>query len=171
MSGPRLPLRVSLRRAVPDDLAAIEQVQRAAYARNRDILGVAPLPLLADYRDILQSHGVWLAEATCEAQEDSGASLAGVLVTVPENGALLIWSIATAPHAQGKGVAGQLLQFAQSMAEQGGLRRLTLYTGEKLVQNIAWYARHGFVVVRRETLADRVIVHMEKALAGDSTPE
>lgn len=166
MSGPRLPQRVSLRRAVPDDLAAIEQVQRAAYARNRDILGVEPLPLLADYRDILQSHGVWLAEETFGAQEGSGASLAGVLVTVPENGALLIWSIATAPRAQGKGVARQLLQFAQSMAEQGGLNRLTLYTGEKLVQNIAWYARHGFVVVRREALADRVIVHMEKALAG-----
>ncbi len=48
------------RRAGPGDVAAIEALQRAAYARNRVLLGVEPLPLRADYRDIVARMEVWL---------------------------------------------------------------------------------------------------------------
>jgi hypothetical protein len=36
-------------------LEAVVALQRAAYARNRSLLGVEPLPLLADYASILRS--------------------------------------------------------------------------------------------------------------------
>jgi hypothetical protein len=42
-----------LRRGTTGDFDAIVTLQRAAYARNRDLLGVEPLPLLADYQAIL----------------------------------------------------------------------------------------------------------------------
>ena len=151
---------LAMRQAGPGDLAAIEAMQHAAYAPNRVLLGVEPLPLQADYRAVLRDYDVWLAEAAA----GTGLSLAGVLVLRAESGALLIWSIATAPEAQGRGVANRLLQRAETSARALGLASMTLYTGEKLVQNIAWYARHGFVVTRREALPDRVIVHMEKVL-------
>ena len=46
--------RVTLRRAGPGDLAVVTALQRAAYAKNRPLLGVEPLPLLADYDEILR---------------------------------------------------------------------------------------------------------------------
>ena len=38
---------LALRRAVPGDFESVVAIQRAAYARNRELLGVEPLPLLA----------------------------------------------------------------------------------------------------------------------------
>ena len=38
-----------LERASAADLPALIALQQAAYARNRDLLGVGPLPLLADF--------------------------------------------------------------------------------------------------------------------------
>lgn len=52
-----------MRQAGPDDLAAITALQHAAYAPNRVLLGVEPLPLQADYQAVLRDYDVWLAEA------------------------------------------------------------------------------------------------------------
>ena len=50
-----------LRRATDDDCAALEALQRAAYAENERILGATPIPLQADYAAILRDMEVWLA--------------------------------------------------------------------------------------------------------------
>ena len=95
----RAPLRVGLRLAESADLVAVEKVQHDAYARNRELLGVEPLPLLYDYRNILSRYVVWLAEEHAGA----GTRLAGVLALAPQDDSLLVWSIATAPFASRRG--------------------------------------------------------------------
>jgi ribosomal protein S18 acetylase RimI-like enzyme len=81
-----------------------------------------------------------------------------------EPDALLIWSVASAPQAQGAGLGGVMLDFADARA--CALRRATirLYTGEKLTANIDWYRRRGFAIDRIEELADRRLAHMSKRL-------
>ena len=79
---------MTLRRAKPDDLPAVVGLQRAAYAKNRPLLGVEPLPLLADYAEILAEYEVYLAERD--------GALDGVLILEPRADDLLIWSVATA---------------------------------------------------------------------------
>jgi ribosomal protein S18 acetylase RimI-like enzyme len=147
---------VTLRRATDADLAAIVALQHAAYASNRVLLGVEPLPLLVDYADILASHEVWLA--------DGRGGLEGVLILKAESDYLLIWSIATAPSVRGSGLGNRLLVAAEMRARELGQNCVRLYTGEPLTGNIAWYERHGFVRERIEQLDDRRIVHMVKAL-------
>ena len=146
----------SLRRAGPNDLAAVEGLQHRAYARNRDILGVEPLPLLADYAQVFAGYEVWLAERW--------GALSGVLILEPHDDHLLIWSVAADPAAQGAGTGRQLLAFAETRARELGLRELRLYTGEKLARNVAWYTRHGYAQTSREALPDRVVVHMSKTI-------
>jgi RimJ/RimL family protein N-acetyltransferase/ribosomal protein S18 acetylase RimI-like enzyme len=145
-----------LRRAGPTDLAAITELQRAAYARNRKLLGVEPLPLLADYAQVLADYEVWLLE---EADE-----LAGVLILEPRREDMLIWSVAASPGRQGVGLGNRLLAAAEERARALGLPLMRLYTGDKLAGNIAWYERHGFVQERVEELSDRRIVHMKKPI-------
>jgi ribosomal protein S18 acetylase RimI-like enzyme len=146
---------MSIRRATAADLAGIIALQRAAYARNLPLLGVEPLPLLVDYADILQTHEVWLAESE---------RLDGVLILKAEADHLLIWSIATAPGMQRRGLGKTLLAKSEVRAHELGLSCLRLYTGEPLKGNIAWYERHSFVRERIEQLDDRRIVHMVKRL-------
>ena len=147
----------ALRRAGPGDLDAVVALQRAAYARNRALLGREPLPLLADYGQVFKSYEVWLAEA-------GGGSLAGALILEPREGDLLIWSIATDPGRQAKGLGKSMLAAAEMRARQLGLGVMRLYTGATLQHLIDWYGRRGYTVERIEQLSDRAIAHMMKRL-------
>ncbi len=146
----------ALRRATLEDLTALVALQRAAYARNRDILGVEPLPLLADYRDVLARYETWVV--------DGGDGLDAALILESRPDDLLIWSVATALGARGRGLGRRLLAHAEVRAGELGKRTMRLYTGEKLTGNVAWYQRRGYVIERVEALADRNAVHMVKQL-------
>jgi ribosomal protein S18 acetylase RimI-like enzyme len=146
---------VSLRRAGIDDLDAVLALQQAAYARNRALLGCEPLPLQADYHDIFRDHEVWLAE---------DGSLVGALIVQPRPDDLLIWSVATNPDGQGRGLGKALLQAAEVRARELGRDVVRLYTGAVLQHLIDWYGRHGYRVERIEQLSDRAITHMMKPL-------
>jgi N-acetylglutamate synthase-like GNAT family acetyltransferase len=147
--------REGLRRAGAADIDAVVALQRAAYEKNRGLLGVEPLPLLADYADVLRDYEVWLA--------DGADGLAGVLILEPRADDLLIWSIACAPAAQRQRLGRRLLAAADARALAFGLRTVRLYTGEPLVDNIAWYQRRGYTIERVEQLPGRRLVHMAKA--------
>jgi GNAT superfamily N-acetyltransferase len=147
---------MTLRRAVAGDLPAVTALQRAAYAKNRPLLGVEPLPLLADYAQVFADYEVYLAE--------QDGTLEGVLILEPRAEDLLIWSVATAPAAQGRGVGNRLLAFAETRTRELGLSRIRLYTGEPLMANIAWYTRHNYAHERLEDMGDRRIVHLIKQL-------
>ena len=145
---------VALRRAARDDIAALTDLQRAAYAPVRATLGVEPLPLLFDYGSVLARYEVWLA----------GEKPEGALILDPRPDHLLIWSLATAPAGQGKGLGTSLLSAAEARARQLGLHILRLYTGEKNTRQVRWYHRHGYAIERVEELDDRRIVHMTKTI-------
>ncbi len=148
---------VALRRAADTDLDAVVALQQAAYARNRDILGVEPLPLQADYADILGAMEVWLAGPP--------GALAGALILEPGDDHLLVWSIATQPAGgQGKGLGRKLLAAAETRATELGLKTLRLYTGTPLTHLVAWYGRHGYATERIEQMPDRSVTHMVKRL-------
>lgn len=138
------------------ELDRIVAVQRAAYARNRPILGVEPLPLLADYREIMRTMEVWLA--------GEGGAVAGVLILEPRDNDLLIWSVSTDPAMQGRGLGAKLLAAAEARARELGRAVVRLYTGTPLTHLVAWYGRHGYAVERIEAMPDRSITHMIKAL-------
>ena len=149
-------MSAGLRRAGPADVDAVAAVQQGAYARNRAILGVEPIPLQTSAADIVARKETWVVE-------EDGA-VAGALALEQDGEALLIWSVATLPRAQGRGLGALMLDFAHERARETGARRLKLYTGEKLVANVAWYLRRGFSIDRVEDMGDRRAVHMSKAI-------
>lgn len=149
---------ILLRRASRDDVAALRAVQQAAFGWNREILGVEPLPLLADYGEVVASKECWLAEDDGQVQ--------GAIILEPEGEALLVWSVAVAPAQQGAKLGRRLMAFAEQRAREQGFGALTLYTGEKLQKNIDWYQRLGFSISGIEALADRNIVHMRKPVSA-----
>ncbi|QRE75083.1 GNAT family N-acetyltransferase [Methylobacterium aquaticum] len=147
----------ALRRATTADEGALAALQEAAYAPNRPILGVEPVPLLTPAAEVLARYEVWLC--------DRGEAPAGALVLDPHPDHLTIWSVAVAPSHQGSGLGNALLAAAEARARDLDLSDLRLYTGDKLVRNIDWYARRGYATDRVEDLADRRLVHMHKTLA------
>ena len=145
-----------LRRADESDYDALVALQHAAYAQNRKILGVVPIPLQADYHAVLRDKEVWLAH--------DGAACIGALVLEHRDHDLMVESIATAPSAQGHGLGRVLLAAAEHHAQALGYDVVRLYTGKPLTHLIDWYGRHGYTVEREEPLSDRTVVHMMKQL-------
>lgn len=145
-----------VRRATTADLDRLIALQRSAYARNRPLLGVEPLPLLADYAEIFGSMEIWLAE-----KDDQ---IAGALILQQHRDHLLIWSIATDPAQVGNGLGRELLARADDRARELGLDTLRLYTGSKLSHLVAWYGRNGYTIERVEELPDRSLTYMLKRL-------
>jgi len=145
----------ALRRAARADFEAVVAIQRAAYARNRELLGVEPLPLLADYEQILRDYEVWV---TAEGP------IASVLILELRADDLLIWSIATDPQRQQTGLGGAMLAAAEIRAGELGRATMRLYTGAILHHLTGWYGRHGYAIERIEERPDRSVAHMVKQL-------
>jgi ribosomal protein S18 acetylase RimI-like enzyme len=146
-----------LRRAIPGDHDALLALQHRAYARNRDLLGVEPLPLKVDYRAVLAEKEVWVA--------DGNGGLAAALVLEARRDDLLIESIAVDPECQKHGQGRALLAAAEARAQELGFQAVRLYTGSPLVHLIDWYGRHGFRIERIEALSDRSITHLVKTIS------
>jgi GNAT superfamily N-acetyltransferase len=147
---------LTLRRAGSADLSSLVALQQAAYAKNRPLLGVEPLPLLADYAEIMRNMEVWVLERD--------GRIAAALILEPRPDDLLIWSIASDPATQGGGIGRALLAAAEVRARQFGRTVIRLYTGTPLIHLVTWYGRHGYAVERIEALSDRSITHMIKHL-------
>jgi ribosomal protein S18 acetylase RimI-like enzyme len=159
LGGQALDPGGGLRPATAADLSAVTGLKRAAYARNRELLGVEPLPLQVDYAAVLADprRETWLAEL-------AGRPV-GVLVLKVRDDDLLIESVAVDPEVQGRGWGRLLLAFAIERAGRHDRATVRLYTGTPLAHLVAWYGRHGFRIERIETLPDRSVTHLVRRLA------
>jgi ribosomal protein S18 acetylase RimI-like enzyme len=133
------------------DRTAVEDVVQAAYTPWIDIIGARPLPMEADYAELIAAGQVWVLDP-----------VEGLIVLVPEDGVLLIENVAVSPAAQGRGLGRYLLAFAEDQARALGLSTLRLYTNEKMVSNIGLYEGLGYVATERENIKGRHAVHMRK---------
>jgi ribosomal protein S18 acetylase RimI-like enzyme len=89
------------------------------------------------------------------------------LVVLEDDGedALLLDNIAVATASQGRGIGRYLIDFAVSEARRRGHAYLRLYTHVLMTENIALYARLGFVETGRVTKSGFDRVYMEKSIA------
>ena len=153
------PAPIRFRRAAEADRGLIEQLQLAAYSRER-LLGLEPPPLKADYADVLTNMEVWLAEER--------ELLRGVLILDVRPGDLQIWSIAAAPDAQGQGLGQIMLDAAEVRAGQIGRKTIRLNMGSAQRSLVGWYSRHGYTVEATELIDARQITHMIKHLSAST---
>jgi ribosomal protein S18 acetylase RimI-like enzyme len=139
----------ALRRADAADAPAIRALVRAAYQHYVARIGREPMPMTADYDRAVVAHQIWLL--------DDADGLAAVLELKPcGGGELSIENIAVHPSRQKSGIGRKLMAFAEEKARRQGCDRVTLYTNEKMVENIALYTRLGYVETeRRDTGAFR----------------
>lgn len=144
------------RRARPEEAETIRALVRAAYAAYVPRIGREPGPMTDDYAARIAHGEAWILE-------QDGAPV-GVLVLEDRPGALQLDNIAIAPAAQGKGIGRRLIAFAEAEARRRGRALLTLYTHEKMTENLAMYPRLGFTETHRAEQAGFRRVFFEKRL-------
>lgn len=142
------------RRARPEDALALRDLVRAAYAKYVPRLGREPAPMKDDYAARIEAGQAWVLE-------ENGA-FAGALILEDEPDGLMLYNIAVAPDAQGKGVGKRLIAFTEAEARRRGYALLRLYTNELMVENVAMYPRLGFTETHRGSEAGHRRVYFEK---------
>jgi GNAT superfamily N-acetyltransferase len=146
-----------VRPATPADLPAIKALITAAYTRYLTRMDKPPGPMLRDYGPSVEAGNTWVV----------GRPVVGVLTLVPEADHLLIENIALHPDAQGRGLGGILMGFAEQEATRLGITRMTLFTHEVMIENLAIYGHLGYVEVARRSENGYHRVFMEKQLRAD----
>ena len=147
-----------IRRAWPEDRAAVEAIVHAAYVIYVDRIGKPPGPMLDDYPRLI-------ADGVVSVLEDGDKTMAAIIVLLPQPDHLLLDNIAVRPDRQGHGLGRQLIAFAEAEARRLGFAELRLYTHEKMTENIALYGGLGFVETGRGHQAGYDRVFMTKRLS------
>lgn len=156
MKGPLPSDDLILRRAAPENGAALVRLAHAAYDPYVSVINAVPRPAEANYNQLVAQDEVWIA--------GPAEKLVASLVLRLKPGHLLIWSIAVSPSHQKHGLGNRLLDFSIQRARDEDLGEVRLVTNALMTQNRAWYARNGFVEFHQEQLTDRTAIHMNLVL-------
>ncbi|MBW9208253.1 GNAT family N-acetyltransferase [Mumia sp. zg.B21] len=140
--------------AEPADAGAVRQMVRSAYAPYVEAIGGEPAPMNTDY-------GRAIADGDIHVVREDG-EIAAVVVTRGQGDHLLIENIAVAPARQSRGLGRAMLVWAEAQAASRGYEEVRLYTHETMVENIAFYRRHGFEISRIAAADPYGRVHLRK---------
>jgi len=147
----------SIRPAERGDAAVVRDLVRMAYSKYVERIGKEPAPMLEDYDALIRAGEVWVW--------DEGGEVLGVLVMRSADDHLFVDNVAVAPGHQGRGLGRELLAFAEERAEREGLPEVSLYTNEKMHENLAVYAKLGFEETGRGVDGGYRRVFMRKRLS------
>lgn len=146
----------SLRSAIGADAEKITALVNAAYEHYVEQIGMVPRPMTDNYREVIKNHQVTVAE--------HWNTIVGVIVLTVADEGFLIDNVAVDPSQRGKGLGKALLKFAETEALQAGFDSIYLYTHEKMTENLALYAKIGYVEYDRRSKGDFSLVYMRKQL-------
>jgi len=140
-----------------EDVEAIRGMMAAAYGKYIARIGKPPAPMTADYAGPVAQGRVFVLRGP--------EGLLGSILIGSEADAVTVNNLCVAPAAQGKGYGRMLMDYAEAVARADGLAAVTLYTNEKMHENIAMYAKLGFVETGRRVEDGFARVYFRKELA------
>ncbi|MDP8928343.1 MAG: GNAT family N-acetyltransferase [Actinomycetota bacterium] len=123
-------------------------------------IGTVPGPMQQDYAEVIEARQVTVAE--------TGGSIVGVIVFGVSDEGFTIENVAVHPHHRRKGIGRTLLGFAEAEARRAGFDSVYLYTHERMTENLAFYAKIGYVEYDRRSLGDFSLVYLRKRLDPDT---
>ena len=150
-----------IRGARAADAGRIGEIARAAFAKYVPRIGRAPAPMTADFAAEIAAGRVVVIEAD--------GAVVGYMIAWPQPDAYVIDNIAVDPAGQGRGFGWRLMEHAEREARRHALDAIRLYTNAAMTENLALYARMGFVETHRalEQGFNRVYMRRALALRGD----
>jgi ribosomal protein S18 acetylase RimI-like enzyme len=159
MSADGAAIGGGVRRAVAEDLSAVERIVVDAFTPYIPRAGRKPAVMSNDYAALIAAGAVFVRTAA-----PGEAAVAGLVVLRDEPDVLYIDTLAVDPAAHGKGHGRALLEFAAEEARRRGFPALRLCTNVVMTENIAFYSHLGWEETHRGTEAGFQRVFYRKAV-------
>jgi ribosomal protein S18 acetylase RimI-like enzyme len=134
----------------------VAELVDAAYGHYVERLGGPPRPMTDDYEEVIRTQQVTVAERD--------GAVAGVIVLAVTDEGFLIDNVAVHPSHRGSGLGRALLEFAEAEARRARFDSIYLYTHERMTENLALYARIGYVEYDRRSHGEFSLVYLRKQL-------
>ena len=149
----------SIEPAQIEDAPIIKSMVDKAYSKYIERLGKPPAPMHTDYENLARKGGVFVLR--------EHGNILGSIALSKFGYSFKINDLVVDVSAQGKGYGRMLMEFAEEVASQQGFTAVTLFTNEKMYENIALYKKRGFREVgrRSEDGYNRVYFRKELGLA------
>lgn len=147
---------IRIQAATLENLEDVEGCARQAYSKYIARMDREPAPMHADFADQISRGFVHIAFHSQQFM--------GYVVFYPDGDDLFLENVAVLPDQSGKGVGRALMRFAESVAQQQGLKGVTLYTNEAMVENLVMYPKLGYVETGRSVQDGFRRVFFRKAL-------
>lgn len=142
-----------IREALPKDAAGLQDCMNEAYKTYQHRMGGKRLPPMdVDYAVEIRDFPSWVVEFD--------GKIAGGLFMMFEKDYASIANIAVHPNAQGLGIGGGLMQFAEDKAKENKYTELRLATHVLLSENLSLYTHLGWTAYDR----DDIRVYMKKSI-------
>jgi predicted N-acetyltransferase YhbS len=139
---------VLIRAALNEDIDAVREVIRAAYANWAKALAVLP-DVSGGVAEDVAGGRVWVAVVEGE--------IVGCLIGGEVSGRWHLANVAVAPEHGGKGVGRDLMTFAVIEARRVGATGMALATHRAMPGNVALYGKLGWRVVAEE--GNKIMMH------------
>ena len=147
---------VRLRPARAADVSRLADLVQAAYGHYVERLGGPPRPMTDDYADVVRDRRVTVAERE--------GAIVGLIVLGVDDEGFVVDNVAVDPSHQGYGVGRALLEHAELEARCAGFESIYLCTHERMIENLAMYARIGYVEYDRRPIGEARLVYLRKRL-------
>lgn len=147
----------TIRLAESGDQPRIEEIVNHAFVVYVPRMNKMPFPMLDDY-------GAHIARQNMYVMEQGGQIVACMTLSPTEHGALALDNLAVDPRSQKAGLGKAMLNFAETLARGTGYERIALYTNEMMWENVPWYEKNGYSIVRRGVENGYRRVYLEKKL-------
>jgi ribosomal protein S18 acetylase RimI-like enzyme len=134
--------KLVVERAKAEDVFAIKIMVVAAYSKYIERLGKLPAAMNSDYDKLLETQNVYVLRL--------GGRVVGSILLSRDGDAIKVNNLVVDPSAQGRGYGRALMDYAEYMARAQGLAAVTLFTNEKMHENIALYMKIGFTETGRK---------------------
>lgn len=155
---------VVIEKAVPSDADDIKKIVIAAYSKYVPRMGgQEPAPMTANYHTIIASHS---QEVFVLRRQQDGKVVGSILLSDPGDDCIKVNNLVVDEAAQGRGYGKLLMGFAERVACERRREALTLFTNEKMTENILLYPRLGFVEVEKKVEDGYSRVYFRKTLSS-----
>ena len=128
--------------AKAEDVPAIKLMVDAAYSKYIGRLGKLPAAMTADYNRLVETQSLYVLRV--------GSDVVGSILLLRDGDSIKVSNLVVDPAVQGRGYGRVLMDHAEDMARAQGLAAITLFTNERMHENIALYRKIGFTETGRK---------------------
>lgn len=141
--------KVHISQATHTDIPTIARIVESAYSKFIPRIGKPPAPMMTDYNSPEFSDALYVLKH--DSQVVGAISLLPAAEERGQEASMAIDCIVVDQAMQGRGYGRMLMAFAESAARRKGYDAITLYTNEKMVENVTMYKKMGFEEIARKS--------------------